>query len=116
MTEAKTGLLLSENSPVFLGIYASALLKAGQRDSAETIVRNLRTLKNRSAFAIAWYYATAGNRQLMVPWLDSAYQEHSDWITMLALAEDFEPYRADPKVSSLLTRLGLSSVGAKSQH
>jgi len=116
VAEAKTGLQLSENSPVFLGVYANALLQAGQRDSAETIVRNLRKLKNRPAFAIAWYYANAGNSPLMIAWLDSAYEEHSDWMTMLALAEDFAPYRTNPKVSSLLTRLGMSRVGVKLPH
>jgi len=116
VAEAKIGLQLSENSPVFLGVYANALLQAGQRDSAETIVRNLRKLKNRPAFAIAWYYASAGNSPLMITWLDSAYEEHSDWITVLALAEDFAPYRSNPKVSSLLTRLGMSRVSAKSSH
>jgi serine/threonine-protein kinase len=114
--EAKLGLQLSDNSPVFLGIYANALLEAGQRDSAERVVYSLEKLRNRPSFAIAWYYARAGKSALTVAWLDTAYVEHSDWITMLALAEDFDPYRNNPKVSALLMKLGMSNVAAISRH
>lgn len=107
VVEARRATELSGGSPNFQAEYARALLAAGQRDSSLVIIRSLERLSNRPSFGIAMYYANARDEQRTVAWLDSAYSDRSDWITMLVRAADFDPYRRNARVAALIKELGM---------
>jgi serine/threonine-protein kinase len=110
VTEGARGVEMSSGSPLYLTVYAQALAAAGQSDSALRVIHRLERLPGRASYGIAQFYARTRDERLAVAWVDSAATEGSDWTPMLALDQDFDAYRAHPKVAALIRRLGLSGI------
>ena len=57
---------------------------------------------------LAGAYVGMGNNDQALPWLDSAYTQHSNALTTLKVDPMYDPLRSDPRFQNLLTRVGLA--------
>jgi len=66
-----------------------------------------RQTRYYSAFIIATFYASVGDKEQAFHWLNTAYQEH-DWL-LISLNTNFrlDPLRSDPRFAELVKKVGL---------
>ena len=57
--------------------------------------------------AFIWIYAALGDKEHAFAWLEKAYEERSDVMTVLTEDRAFDPLRSDPRFRDLLRRMGL---------
>jgi hypothetical protein len=62
-----------------------------------------------SAERIAAIYASLGENDEAFRWLQRAYDEHAAPIYGVSAAPEFRALRSDPRLASLLTKLGLDA-------
>ena len=60
-----------------------------------------------SAYAIARLYADLGDRDQAFLWLNTAYQEHNDYLPNLKNDFLLDPLRSDPRFAELVDKVGL---------
>ena len=64
------------------------------------------------SYSFAPIYARLGDKDNAFKWLDKAYQEHSQSLTLSLLIEQaFVPLRFDPRYQDLLRRIGRATTG-----
>lgn len=93
----------------WLGYY---LGRAGQREEAQQILRELLSLSRKqwvSAYAIATVYSGLGEADAAFEWLERAHRTRESWITYLIPDVRIDPLRQDPRYADLLRRVGLPS-------
>jgi hypothetical protein len=81
--------------------------QVGNREESRELVRTLADAHGHTIGA-AFYYAAAGKADTMFEALDGAYQKREFWLLNIQSLPFFEPYRADPRFQSLLTRMNLA--------
>jgi tetratricopeptide (TPR) repeat protein len=59
------------------------------------------------AGALAWTYASMGNREEALKWLEKGYEQHSNSMTALKIEPTYDSLRKEPKFQELLRRVGL---------
>jgi TolB-like protein/DNA-binding winged helix-turn-helix (wHTH) protein len=72
----------------------SAMLQASRRQPVQDGV-------------VAWVYASLGERDSALAWLERAYAEHSNDMVTLKVNPVWDPLRGDPRFQRLLERVGL---------
>jgi serine/threonine protein kinase/Flp pilus assembly protein TadD len=85
--------------------------RAGQRDQALKLLRELETLARHervSPVYLARIYIGLGDRNRAFAWLNQAYAERSDHLLGLGYDPAYDPLRADPRFSELLHGIGLA--------
>jgi adenylate cyclase len=94
---------------------AYALTKCGREAEARVLVSQLidyHEKHRRGAAAVAEAYATVGDREMALEWLDIAYQEHSTYLITARTAFGFEELRSDPRFQEFLEKLSPARASA----
>src|SRR5262249_51367291 len=58
-----------------------------------------------SPFGIAGAYSRAGEKELTLPWLEKAFEEHETTLVNLGAAREFDFMRGDPRFEALRARM-----------
>ena len=98
-----------------VGFAASAdLIEKSSADDPAQVVRDLIPLwKDRigpqgiSSHDIAKLYATIGEKEQTLTWLERAYQERHPWLTWIGVEPEFDFIRSEPRFVSLIRSLNL---------
>jgi TolB-like protein/DNA-binding winged helix-turn-helix (wHTH) protein/Tfp pilus assembly protein PilF len=108
VAELQKAVQLSGGSPTCIANLARAYVASGKRNEAEKL---LRDLKNRStpgyshASEIAVIYASLGDADQAMSWLQKGYEERFN--PGVLLRPGFDPLRSDPRFQDLASRVGL---------
>lgn len=106
----REGLKLSPASTQLLPLEAYAQAKAGHRDAALAIVRDLEKRAARESISpsnIALAYTALGDHDRAFAWLERGFQERLFLVRTAAALPGFEPLRKDPRYADLMRRMGL---------
>ena len=86
----------------------AALAKAGQRDEAEKILKQLETTKEYvSPAELATLYAGLSDKEKTLAALERAYAAHDLQLQYLAADPDLDSLRAEPRFQDLIRKVGL---------
>ena len=102
---------LAEGNPRIKADLGRAYAMWGKRNEAQKILNNLIDLSQRqyvSPYFIAEVYMGLGDNDQAFQWLDSAYEERSNWLVYLKTEPKFDGLRSDPRFIDLLQRLNLT--------
>ncbi len=86
-----------------------ALATAGRKTEAARIAAELEEkvrLKEVSPFLPAVVYAGLNEKDKSFYWLERAFQERSNWLTLIKVGRRLKPLRSDPRFDDLLKRIG----------
>ncbi len=84
---------------------------AGRRTEATRILRQLKQQRQRSnipATYLGMLYAGLKDYDAAFEWLETAYQERADGLTLLNAEPMADSFRADPRFASLVRRIGFA--------
>ena len=94
--------------------FVRALRKAFEREGwkgywEKTLSAQLERARHEyvSPYSIAIYYARLGDKENAFRYLDKAYANHDDALTLIKADRDFDLLHADPRCAALLRRMGL---------
>jgi tetratricopeptide (TPR) repeat protein len=108
VAELQKAVQLSGRSPTCIANLARAFVASGNRSEA---VQLLKELKKRAspgysnASEIAMIYASFGDMEQAMSWLEKGYEERFN--PGVLLRPGFDPLRSDPRFQNLLHRIGL---------
>jgi hypothetical protein len=71
------------------------------------VLKEPRKTGYSSAYWIASSYAELGDKERAFEWLDTAYQEHDEYLLGLKTDLSFDPIRSDPRFAELVRKAGL---------
>jgi adenylate cyclase len=71
------------------------------------VLKEQRKTGNSSAYWIASSYAELGDKEHAFGWLNTAFQEHEEYLLGLKTDLSFDPIRSDPRFSELVRKVGL---------
>lgn len=95
-----------------LAALGHAYAAAGQRAEAQQTLGELQTLaqhKYVSPYDVATVYATLGEKEQALDWLEKAYADRCGWLAWwLKVDPKFDSLRGDPRFVELLRRVGLA--------
>lgn len=60
-----------------------------------------------SPYGLAQIYAALNDKEQTFKWLQSAYEDHSVWLSYLAVDPVFDRFHSDPRFQDLLHRIAL---------
>lgn len=98
---------LGGNSPsnqIFLG---ATYAKAGEREKAQAILKQLETKEYVSPGELAVLYTSLGEHEKAFASFEKAYAAHDLQLQYLKIEPSFDPLRRDPRFQDLLRRVGL---------
>jgi len=84
--------------------------RSGQRTLALRALRKLEQINRRQPMdsgALFWAHIGIGDKDQAFVWLEKAYTEHSDTLTVLKVEPGFDSLRSDPRFQDLMRRVGL---------
>ena len=108
VAEMRKAVQLSGNSPKCIANLARAYVLSGKRNEAVQLLNGLKKrsdLGNSSALEIATIYASLGDTDEAMNWLDKAYNDRFN--PGVLLRPGFDPLRSDPRFQDLERRIGL---------
>jgi serine/threonine-protein kinase len=108
LAEADTLRRIAPNDPITPVIVAYANARAGKRQPAEAILRELEAQPDFSPYLLAIVYAGLGDAARVFSALDTAVRRRDDVVPDLGVDPVFRDYRTDPRMAALLKRIGLS--------
>jgi hypothetical protein len=76
----------------------------------EVAVEKLNRSRQMDAAPILLSYVGMGDKEQAFAWLEKAYSQHSNALTILKVDPLFDPLRSDPRFQALLRRVGLNSL------
>ena len=85
---------------------------AGRKGEASKIAAELEErvrLKQVSPFLPAVIYAGLNEKDKSFYWLERAYQERSNWLTLIKVGRRLKNLHGDPRFDDLLKRVGFAS-------
>lgn len=91
-------------------LYAYAAAKAGHRDEALRVVRELEARTPGQALAavnLALAWTALGDRERAFHWLEEAYAKRSYLLRVITVEQGFAPLRSDPRYADLIRRMGI---------
>src|SRR5213596_3190397 len=108
LAEARKMAALAGDAPSFVGILGYVAGRAGERAEAQHILTELeRRPPGNTAFAIALVHLGLGNNDQALRWLQTAYQERSEWLVFFTPAPLFDLLRSDPRFRALMRKVGI---------
>jgi TolB-like protein/DNA-binding winged helix-turn-helix (wHTH) protein/Flp pilus assembly protein TadD len=108
VAELKTAVQLSGGSPAFVANLARAYVASGKRSEAVKLLGDLKKRSNpgySNASEIAVIYASLGDTDQAMNWLEKGYEERFN--PGVLLRPGFDPLRFDPRFQYLVHRVGL---------
>jgi TolB-like protein/DNA-binding winged helix-turn-helix (wHTH) protein/Flp pilus assembly protein TadD len=108
VAELKTAVQLSGGSPAFIANLARAYVVSGKRTEAVKLLGDLKKRSNpgySNASEIAVIYASLGDTDQAMNWLEKGYEERFN--PGVLLRPGFDPLRSDPRFQNLVRRIGL---------
>jgi len=105
---ALTKALSMASGPLFLGYLGFVYARAGEKDKAFAILRELTMLSNQrfvSPVDFALVYAGLGDANSTFQWLEKAYQAREGRIELASLY--YDRFYSDPRYANLARRIGL---------
>ena len=108
VAELQKAVRLSGGSPICVAELARAYVAAGKINEAVKLLSDLEKSSNASftnAPQIALIYASMGDNEQAMNWLERAYEERFN--PSILLRSGFRPLRSDPRFEDLLRRVGL---------
>jgi tetratricopeptide (TPR) repeat protein len=108
VAELKKAVQLSGGSPAFIANLARACVASGQRGEAVKLLSDLKKRSNpsySSASEIAMIYASLGDTDQAMNWLERGYEERFN--PGVLLRPGFGPLRTDSRFQNLVHRIGL---------
>jgi len=100
-----------DDSPWSLAQSAYVFGRSGQQVEARRALEKLEQLNRRHQIdpaPILIAYVGMGNKDEAFAWLEKAYSQHSNALTMLKVDPAFDALRNDPRFKDLLRRVGLA--------
>jgi tetratricopeptide (TPR) repeat protein len=101
----------SHRTPAILGTLGAAYARAGRRQDATELFRELTAAgkhKYVSAHAFAWIYLGLGDPDQAFHWLEREFEERSNALAWIGTWHMLDPYRDDPRYLVMSRRIGLS--------
>jgi TolB-like protein/DNA-binding winged helix-turn-helix (wHTH) protein/Flp pilus assembly protein TadD len=108
VAELQKAVQLSGGSPTCIANLARAYVASGKRSEAEMLLSDLKKRSNPNnslASEIAVIYASLGDTDQAMSWLEKGYQERFN--PGVLLRPGFDPLRSDPRFQNLVRRIGL---------
>ena len=108
VAELQTAVRLSGGSPICVADLARAYVASGKMNEAVKLLNDLKKNSNASftnAPHIAMIYASMGDNDQAMHWLERAYKERFN--PSILLRSGFDPLRSDPRFKDLMRRIGL---------
>jgi Flp pilus assembly protein TadD len=108
VAELQKAVKLSGNSPTCIANLARAYVASGKRAEAVTLLNTLikrSTTGYSNASEIAMIYASLGDTDQAMNWLDKSFEDRFN--PGVLLRPGFDPLRSDPRFQSLVHRVGL---------
>jgi TolB-like protein/DNA-binding winged helix-turn-helix (wHTH) protein/Tfp pilus assembly protein PilF len=108
VAELQRAVRLSGGSPICIADLARAYVASGRMDEAAKLLSDLEKSSNANysnAPQIAMIYASMGDNEQAVHWLERAYEERFN--PSILLRSGFDPLRSDPRFQDLVRRIGL---------
>jgi len=99
---------LSHGATLFVAILGEAFAAAGYRDEARDILEQLHQASKQryvSPYAVGRIYATLGETDEALRWLEIAYREHTAHMVCLKTDPRFNGLRSDSRFQDLLHRI-----------
>jgi eukaryotic-like serine/threonine-protein kinase len=120
ISELERANTLQPDYPRILGVLGDAYGRAGRRNDAERLDRQLDAL-SRSRYVSSVYRALIqmglGDHPNAFALLEKAYTERSDWMPQLDAEPEFDPLRADSHFRALLRRVAAAPLTTRvAQH
>jgi TolB-like protein/DNA-binding winged helix-turn-helix (wHTH) protein/Flp pilus assembly protein TadD len=107
--ECQTATRLSRTHPFYLAWLGYAYARAGKRNDALRVLRQLEALSQHKYVAshdVAAIYAGMGEQSKAIAWLNKAYDEHSYTVLLLQVEPEFDSLHSDARFQELLHRIG----------
>jgi tetratricopeptide (TPR) repeat protein len=108
VAELQKAVGLSGGTPICIADLARAYVASGKMNQAAKLLSDLEKSSNASfthAPQIAMIYASMGDNEQAMNWLERAYEERFN--PSILLRSGFNPLRSDPRFEDLLRRIGL---------
>jgi tetratricopeptide (TPR) repeat protein len=108
IAELKKAVELSGGSPICIADLARAYVASGKMNEAVKLLSDLKKSSNAgftNAPQIAMIYASMGDNEQAMRWLERAYEERFN--PSILLRSGFDPLRSDPRFEDLMRRIGL---------
>jgi TolB-like protein/DNA-binding winged helix-turn-helix (wHTH) protein/Flp pilus assembly protein TadD len=108
VAESQKAVQLSGGSPTCMANLARAYTASGKRSEAEKLLSNLKKRSSpgySDASEIAVIYASLGDSDQAMNWLEKGYEERFN--PGVLLRPGFDPLRSDPRFEDLVRRIGL---------
>jgi TolB-like protein/DNA-binding winged helix-turn-helix (wHTH) protein/Flp pilus assembly protein TadD len=109
ITELQKAVQLSGGSPICMANLARAYVATGRRSDAEKLLNDLKKRSNQiysHASEIAMIYASLGDADQAMNWLERGYQERFN--PGVLLRPGFDPLRSYPRFEDVVRRVGLA--------
>jgi TolB-like protein/DNA-binding winged helix-turn-helix (wHTH) protein/Tfp pilus assembly protein PilF len=108
VAELQEAVRLSGGSPICIADLARAYVASGKMNEAVKLLNDLKkrsTASFTNAPQIAMIYASMGDNDQAMHWLERAYEERFN--PSILLRSGFDPLRSDPRFKDLMRRIGL---------
>jgi Flp pilus assembly protein TadD len=108
VAESQKAVQLSGGSPTCIANLARAYAASGKRGEAEKLLSDLKKRSSpgySDASEIAAIYASLGDKNQALNWLEKGYEERFN--PGVLLRPGFDPLRSDPRFEDLVRRIGL---------
>jgi tetratricopeptide (TPR) repeat protein len=108
VAELQKAVRLSGGSPICTADLARAYVASGKMNEAMKLLSDLEKRSNAdltNAPHIAMIYASMGNNEQAMHWLEKAYEERFN--PSILLRSGFDPLRSDPRFEEFMHRVGL---------
>ncbi len=105
---------LSRSAPTFVGFLGAAYAAAGHRVEAQKILEQLQGLSKEHYVApcvVGRIYASLGETDEALRWLETAYRERDTWMLTLPVSRRFDDLRSDLRFQDLLRRMNFPEAG-----
>jgi tetratricopeptide (TPR) repeat protein len=109
VAELQKAVRLSGGSAICIADRARAYVASGKMNKAVKLLSDLKKSSNASftnAPQIAMIYASMGDNDQAMHWLERAYEERFN--PSILLRSGFDPLRSDPRFEDLMRRIGLA--------